>query len=1321
VGISGIHPGEWRPPLPAVIAAAAALGTGVACLLGYALEVPLLARGWPGYPVLAPGAAVALILAAAGLVLVTPPEPAPARHRPGRLVGAAVAVFGLVSIVENLTGRSTVLDRLFFAGTAARWDPGAAGRCAPLTALALTLLGLGILLLDADAGHGFRPARVLAPATALPAVVALLGYAYGLSYVDSSAHRAAGMPVPAAVAVLGLAAGLVFSRPRRPPAVLLTGSGLAGRTVRRLAPLGAGVVVLTGLMLAVTDRARGGYGGTGVAVAVTALLVALSVGFCRTAAALDAAEAQQRDLIDALRAQRDFSDTVLHSLHDGLMVADATGSVTHVNSRWCEILGYPVDRVIGCRPPYPWWPPELLAQRSAELSTALTSDHPSELDSVSCRFDGTRVILRTTVSRVLAADGRPRMSISTIRDLTELNRAEADRARATRQLDHFFTLSGDLLCILGSDGHLTRLNLAWERLLDYPAAELCGRSFLEMVHPDDIDRTVAELAATSHAVPGSILFENRLRCRDGGYRWLSWQTTQAPDEEVIYAVGRDVTEQREANEARARLAAIVDSTTDAVISQNLDGTITTWNSGAERIYGYSADEIIGRPVTTLATPDHAGEIDKIEAAIARGESIREYDTVRVRRDGTLVPTALSMAPIRTPDGTIVGAASIARDVTEQKRAEERFRRLVISAPDAMLIVDGAGTITLINEQTERLFGYPNADLIGAPVELLLPPELRDRHARHRESFTAAPAVRPMGAGLELLGRRRDGSTVPIEVNLAPLETEAGMLVAAAIRDVTGRRQVEQALAAARDEALATAQAKAQFVAMVSHEVRTPMNGVLGLTKLLLDTPLQPQQRRYTEAAYASARALLTVVNDVLDFTKVDAGKIDIVVSDFDLGLLVDEVIHVAAEAARDKEIEILGHCPPQRGAVRGDGGRVRQVLLNLVGNAVKFTSRGEIVLRIDPPAAAETRYTFSVRDTGIGISEEDLPRLFEPFIQANPGNTRVAGTGLGLTISRRLVELMGGELRAESQPGHGSHFSFSIPLAPQPDSTGGRDRLRDGLADRRVLIVDDNPTSRALLAEQARCWRIAADTAPDGDTAILRLRQATARRQPYEVALLDQRMPDLDGYRLARHIAADPAIAATRLVLLTSGPHGGGPAPDGVELLAKPVGPSALYNCLLGLLLPDRAEPGPAEPPRPRPAAHAGLVLLAEDNDINQLVAVDTLAVLGYQADVAHNGLEAIQLAAAKPYQAILMDCQMPTMDGFEATRELRRRETPEQHTPIIAMTAGALTEDRQRCLDAGMDDYLAKPIDTDALRAALERWTAAGPVRAGAPAPRAP
>ncbi len=551
----------------------------------------------------------------------------------------------------------------------------------------------------------------------------------------------------------------------------------------------------------------------------------------------------------------------------------------------------------------------------------------------------------------------------------------------------------------------------------------------------------------------------------------------------------------------------------------------------------------------------------------------------------------------------------------------------------------------------------------------------------------------------------------------PADGVVGMLILIAVtfvrmaRLLQSQTRARQDLAVARDAALEASRAKSTFLATMSHEIRTPMNGVIGLNDLLLTTELEPLQRQYAEGVRGAGQALLGVINEILDFSKIESGHLELEDIDFDLVALVEGVAEIVSEPARTKDLELLAYCSPDLPpALRGDPARIRQVLFNLAGNAVKFTAEGEVVVRawLAERDADQLVVRFEVSDTGIGVAAEDATRIFETFSQADSSTTRrYGGTGLGLAISRQLVAAMGGEIGVESEPGAGSTFWFTVPLTNAHDPevvTAPRSAVT--LAALRVLVVDDNATNRTILHDQLAHWGVAVDVVDGALAGLDRLGEAAGEGRPYDLAVLDLCMPDLDGLELARRISATPSISGTRLVLMTSGPEisrAEAASADIATALTKPVLMSRLRSTLEQVIAA-----APARTPRVESAtagATGQRVLVVDDNEVNQLVAAGILRHLGYAVEIAEDGAKGVAAAIASRFHAILMDVQMPELDGYAATAEIRRLEGTTRHTPIIAMTATASDEERGRCLAAGMDDYLTKPMRRADVATVLSAW----------------
>ena len=659
-------------------------------------------------------------------------------------------------------------------------------------------------------------------------------------------------------------------------------------------------------------------------------------------------------------------------------------------------------------------------------------------------------------------------------------------------------------------------------------------------------------------------------------------------------------------------------------------------------------------------------------------------------------------------------------------------RLLAIADDAVIVADAAQRIVLFNEGAERVFGYRLAEVLGQPLAMLLPEPARAAHAGHLRAFaqSALPARR-MAERRDIHGRRADGVLFDAEASISHVELDGQTYYAAILRDVSVSRQARRALERAKAEAETAERAKSLFLANMSHEIRTPLNAVIGMTTLLMDTPMSDEQRDFARTIRASGETLLGVINDILDFSKADVGKLEIEQQRFDLRRCVEDALDLVAPRALEKRLNLaylIEDGTPEN--LVGDVTRLRQILVNLLSNAVKFTHQGEVFVTIDsePADAGDAslhRIHFAVQDSGIGIAAEHLPRLFQSFTQVDASTTRqYGGTGLGLAISKRLAELMGGTVSVQSEPGQGSVFRVSV-LARAAVADEPADFLQrnvPALVGKRLLIVDDNLTNRRILTRLAMRWGMLPSTLPSALEALDRIRHG----ESYDAAVLDMSMPGIDGLELAVEIRRRRSAEELPIVMLTSLGQRHALADEQraglAAFLSKPIKASALFATLVAVVQGRRraapAEPPPAAGPQLLAASLPLRVLVAEDNAVNQRVALRLLQRLGYQADVAANGLEVIDAVERQAYSVVLMDIQMPEMDGLQAARWIRQRRGPQGLPRIIAMTANAMPGDREAYLAAGLDGYVAKPIEPDELAAAL-RQAGSQSRAAGAPAAR--
>ncbi len=665
-------------------------------------------------------------------------------------------------------------------------------------------------------------------------------------------------------------------------------------------------------------------------------------------------------------------------------------------------------------------------------------------------------------------------------------------------------------------------------------------------------------------------------------------------------------------------------------------------------------------------------------------------------------------------------------VAALRSAEEKYRSIFENAVEGIFQTSPDGQYLGVNPALARIYGYASPDELIHRVDDI-ERQLYVEPGRRAE-FVRIMCENDIVHNFESEIYRKDGSTIWISENARAVRDQQGAIAyyEGTVEDITERKNSEE-LYRQKEAAVAASHAKSEFLANMSHEIRTPLNGVIGMLELLAGTPLNVQQQRYARVAKTSADSLLSLINDILDFSKIEAGKLDLDQADFDLHLLLEDMTEMFAQRVETKRLELALHIRPEVPAlVCGDSDRLRQVLVNLINNAIKFTDRGEVVIRawVECHVDQDVLVRFSVQDTGIGIPRDRMHRLFKSFSQVDASTTRkYGGTGLGLAVSHRLVELMGGTIGVESTPDKGSTFSFNVRLGTRPQTRRNR-RLLANPGALRVLGVDDNATNLEILEAVLEGWGFDYETAADGPSALAAMQSAAAAGQPFQLAILDMQMPQMDGCQLAQHIKQSPALKDTVLLILTSlGQHMSADEMRSIGLagyLTKPLRQSRLFDAIVDATAGDVQIPADTQTvAAARESSLAGArVLLAEDNEINQIVAFEILARAGCQCDIANNGREALEAVKSRPYDVVLMDCQMPQMDGFEATRAIRAFEAnagaEKPRTPIIALTANAIKGDRELCLDAGMDSYVTKPINPPDLLGTIA--SIIGP-RTGAPA----
>ncbi len=861
-----------------------------------------------------------------------------------------------------------------------------------------------------------------------------------------------------------------------------------------------------------------------------------------------------------------------------------------------------------------------------------------------------------------------------------------------------------------------------------------------LIHPEDAESVALSITGSARTLE-PWMYEFRVVLPQQGVRWRYGfaQPSKMPDGSVLWhGFINDITDQKTlenqlsasmetANRAEARLQLILKSTDQGIQGIDEKGRFTYSNKAALQILGYTAEELMGKDSHSLIHHSHldGSPYDPnqcpLYTASLRGLPCRVDSEVLWRSDGTPFYAELSSYPVYE-NGIPRGAVVTFSDISERRKNEEellKLSRAVEQSPASIIMTNIRGEIEFVNPRFTELTGYSLEEVVGRHPGFL---ESGKLDANVYKELQATIVAGNTWHG-ELISKRKDGTLFWELASVSPVRNAAGEVVhyLSVSEDITHNKKLLEELHVAKERAEAATRAKSTFLSSMSHEIRTPMNGVIGMTSLLFDTELTQEQHDCADTIRRSGENLLDLINDILDFSKIEAGKLELELLELDLCTMMEDTAELLALRAAEKGVELVCTIDPAiPPTLKGDSGRIRQIITNLVGNAIKFTRAGEIIisasLKADSPDSATV--LFEVTDSGIGIPADRLEAVFAPFTQAEGSTTRkFGGTGLGLSICKQLTELMGGTIGVTSEYGVGSTFSFTVCLEKMvgtPDSGPVAAGTADDIKGARILIVDDNATSRTLLKTLLERWECSAVTVADAENAREVLRQAASTGTPFHIALIDMKMPGMDGFELGRHIKADSSLASLKMIMMSAY----GQARDKTMIeqfgfdgyLSKPIRQSKLHDCIAHLRGTLSKPVKIASQLTELPESHhrkTFRLLLAEDNIINQKVAQKTLHNLGYNVDVVANGLEAVRSLEVFNYDLVLMDCQMPEMDGFEATAVVRDAGSRvlNHQVPIIAMTANAMAEDRENCLRAGMDDYVSKPVKKEVVSEVLNRW----------------